>query len=389
MRWENIKEKFDKKEIYTSTHAQKYLDALVAEIVKANPQLQSKEFTCYFSRSGVPNATYIGEGVILFNMGLFNRLDNESQLAFVLCHELSHYLLKHSENSINKYVATINSEEIQSELKRIKRTEYNKREQLERLIKGFTFNTRRHSRDHESQADSMALMFMKNTRFDIAESLTTLAILDAIDMDTVKTDACLTKLFNSAEYPFKKKWIAKEEGLLGGHAVIKEDEKIADSLKTHPDCKTRMKILEPLVTKLRSSTSKNIYDVNSFQELKNTFRYEIIEYAYTSDNYTRSLYYTLELIQEKPSDAYLVTQVGKILTGFYKLQKAHTLSKYIDLPAPYFRPNYNLLLQFVQNLYLNDYASISYHFLKQYQPQLQDYTPYKDVYNQSIQIAKE
>ena len=69
-RWENVKEKIDSKEIYTSEPAQKYLDDLVAEIVKANPLLQSKNFHCYFSRSGIPNASYIGEGIILFNMGL-------------------------------------------------------------------------------------------------------------------------------------------------------------------------------------------------------------------------------------------------------------------------------------------------------------------------------
>src|SRR5579863_9893518 len=39
-RWENVKEKFDKQEIYTSPFAQQYLDALVAEIVKANPVLR-------------------------------------------------------------------------------------------------------------------------------------------------------------------------------------------------------------------------------------------------------------------------------------------------------------------------------------------------------------
>ena len=84
-RWDNIKEKFDSKEIYTSEPAQRYLDELAAEIVKTNPLLQGKNFHCYFSRSGIPNASYIGEGIILFNMGLFSKLDNESQVDFVLC----------------------------------------------------------------------------------------------------------------------------------------------------------------------------------------------------------------------------------------------------------------------------------------------------------------
>jgi predicted Zn-dependent protease len=132
-RWQNVKEKFDKQEIYTPAAAQDYLDAMVAEIVKANPSLRGFVFHCYFSRSGVPNASYIGEGIILFNMGLFVRLDNESQVAYVLGHEISHFLLRHQENSIDKYVTTINSEEVQTQLRKIKGSEYRKREQLQQL----------------------------------------------------------------------------------------------------------------------------------------------------------------------------------------------------------------------------------------------------------------
>ena len=211
-RWENVKEKFDSKEIYTSEPAQRYLDDLVAEIVKANPLLQSKNFHCYFSRSGIPNASYIGEGIILFNMGLFRKLNNESQAAFILCHELSHYYLRHNENSISRYVAMMNSDEVQKQLHNIKKNEYGKRQELEKLLKGLSFDTRRHGRDHESQADSMAVEFMHNSRFDIGESLTTLALLDSIDTDTLDMVIALQKMFNTKEYPFQKKWIVKEEG---------------------------------------------------------------------------------------------------------------------------------------------------------------------------------
>ncbi len=389
-RWDNIQEKFDKQEIYTDTHTQEYLDAMVNAIVKANPVLQQKEFKCFFSRSGIPNAAYLGEGMIVFNMGLFSRLDNESQAAFVLCHELAHFYLDHSENSINQYVATLNSDEVQKQLRNIKKTEYGKRAELEKLLKGLTFNSRRHGRDHESSADSMAIEFLRNTRFDVAEALTTLSLLDSIDTDTLKTDVVLQALFNAEEYPFKKRWIAKEEGLLGGHAQLKKDESLADSLKTHPDCKLRIKVLEPMVSKYHATSSlKNNIDKAKFDELRNVFRYEIIEYDFTSDNYTKSLQHAIELLQAYPADPYLVTQIGKIFNGFYDAQKNHTLGKIAELPAPYFESNYNLLLQFVQNLFMEDYAGISYYFLKKYAPQMQNYAAFKTTYNKSIQISKQ
>lgn len=389
-RWDNIKEVFDRKEIYTSPAVQQYLDALVAEITKANPVLHQQNFKCYFSRSGVPNAVYAGEGIILFNMGLFTQLNNESQAVFVLCHELSHFYLQHSENNIRRYVTAINSAEVQDRLHKIKSTEYSKRQQVEDLLKGLTFSLRRHGRDHEAEADSMAVEFMRHTKFDISESLTTLALLDSIDTDTFDIKASLEKTFDAKDYPFQKKWLAKEEGLLGGHAIIKQDDSLADSLKTHPDCKLRIAILEPMVEKYRPAAAmRNVVDSVKMAELKNTFSYETIEFAYASENYTRSLYYLLQLWKDKPADPYLVAQAGKIFNGFYAAQKIHQLGKMIDLPSPFYSANYNLLLQFVQNLYLENFASISYYFLGQYHPQFDYYSRFTSAYNTSKEINKQ
>jgi len=387
-RWDNIKEKFDKKEIYTYKVAQDYLDHLVGVIRQANPSLANVSLSCYFSRSDIPNAAYIGEGIILFNMGLFERLDNESEAVFVLCHELAHLLLRHSENSINQYVTTINSEEVQAELRRIKRSEYQKHEQVQSLVKGLTFDSRRHSRDHEAQADSMAVQLMRHTRFALSGALSTLALLDVIDADTLNTAVCLPVMFNATEYPFRKKWIARNDGLLGSHAQTR-DTAMADSLKTHPDCQKRTALLVNLMKGWsQPGAVKYALDSANFALLKGIFRYETIEYAFLADNYTRSLYLTLELLQTRPGDAYLVTQIGRLFNGIYGAQKAHTLSKVIDLPSPGHPANYNMLLQFIQRLYLEDIASINYYYLKQHHPQMDGYTPFKAAYEQSERLMK-
>jgi Zn-dependent protease with chaperone function len=386
-RWKNVKEKFDKQEIYTSSSAQDYLDALVAEIVRSNPALKNRVFRCYFSRSWIPNASYIGEGIILFNMGLFYRLDNESQAAFVLCHEIAHFLLQHPEKSIAKYVNTINSPEVQAELRKIKGAEYRKRERLQDLVKGLTFDSRRHSRDHESEADSLGVVLLGHTRFDPNGALTTLALLNVIDTDTLNTEPCLQVLFDSKDYPFRKKWIAREQGLLGGHARLKEDSVEADSVKTHPDCPLRIKLLTPLVKKSNPGGSYSfIIDPSKFGALQNEFRYEVIEYTYSSDEYCRSLFLTMEMLQRHAGDAYLVAQLGRLLNGIYTAQKGHRLSKVTDLPSPGYSSNYNTLLQFIQNLYLEDIASINYYYLSRYHPQMDGYALFKNAYTQSDQI---
>ena len=69
---------------------------------------------------------------------------------------------------------------------------------------------------------------MRSCRFDSKESLTTLSLLDSIDRDTLDMTVTLQQMFNAKEYPFQKKWIVKEGGLMGGHATLHEDELFAD-----------------------------------------------------------------------------------------------------------------------------------------------------------------
>jgi Zn-dependent protease with chaperone function len=387
LRWNYIREKFDENEIYTDTAAQNYLNRLVAEIRKGNPDLPAG-FTCYFSRTPVPNAEYIGEGIILFNMGLFTRLNNEGQVVFILCHEISHYLLLHSEQRMQQYVATLNSKETQEALRNIKKSEYQKGQQFESLSKGLTFDSRRHSRDHESQADSMAVELMRHTLYNISNALSALALLDTIDNESLSMSAYLPDVFNSPEFPFKKRWISFDQGLLGGHAVLKK-EAMADSLKTHPDCQKRIILLAAL-TKSWSQPAARNFSVDSIQflSLQNRFRYETIEYSYLSKNYTRSLFLTLELLATHSDDPWLVTEVGIVLNGMCNAQKKHTLSKVVDLPAPYFPANYNLVLQFIQNLYLDEMISVNYYFLKKHYPQLDVYKPYHTAFETSQQLSK-
>jgi hypothetical protein len=388
-RWKDIQEKFDKQEIYTAADAQDYLDKLVNVIVRGNPELQHSSFHCFFSRSYIPNAAYIGEGIILVNMGLFDRLSDESQAAFILCHEISHYYLGHQEKSIEKYVNTINSPEMQAQLRKIKGSEYHRREQLQSLVKGLAFDSRRHSRDHESQADSMAVELMRHTAFALTGATSTLALLDSVDKDDFDVESYLPKTFNAGDYPFRKKWLAREEGLLGGHAHLNKDNQdgLADSLKTHPDCPLRVRLITPLVKGGAGGTF--VIDSVKFMQLRERCRYEIIEYAFASDEYTQSLWLALELLQQRPADAYAVAQVGRVLNGIYQAQKTHTLGKVVDLPAPYYAENYNSLLQFVENLYLVDIASISFYFLKAHYPELQQYGLFRKTLEESAKNKME
>jgi Zn-dependent protease with chaperone function len=365
-RYENVKKLYDRKEIMTETVANGYLQSLLHELIKANPVIGSLETRVAFSRAWWPNASSLGEGTIVFNIGLFYKLKNESQAAFVLCHELAHLYLNHSNNAINKYVNTVYSDEFQKELKKINQSEFQKNQQLEKLTKSITFNSRQHSRENEAQADSMAVEWLKNTSFDVRESLTCLALLDSIDNDKYNVSPSLNRVFNFQEYPFQESWTQEEKSLFSTLAASSEQEnqKERDSLKTHPDCSKRISLLKDRVQQYYKPGSRSfVVNEQQFKQLQHDFDYEIIDYCYRSDDVSRSLFFTLQMLDSQPTNPYLITNTGRCINKMFAAQKGHTLNKVVDMPSPYNDKNYNSLLEFIQRVRLTDLGAFSYYFL--------------------------
>jgi hypothetical protein len=346
-----------------------YLQSLLHEIIKSNQAIGPLEARVAFSRAWWPNASSMGEGTILFNIGLFYKLQNESQAAFVVCHELAHLYLNHSNNAINHYINTVYSDEFQNELKKINKSEYQKTKQLESLVKPMAFGSRRHSREHEAEADSLAVEWLKNTSFDVRESLSCLSLLDSIDGDKYHITPPLNRVFNFQEYPFQARWTKEEKSLFSSMAANSETEsnKEQDSLKTHPDCSIRIgKLKEKVQQYYKPGSRVFVINEKQFRQLQLDFDYEIIDFCYRSDNVSRSLYYTLQRLEVQPADAYLITNAGRCINRLYTAQKNHTLGQVVDMPSPYNDKNYNTLLEFIQRVRLNDLGAFSYYFLQQH-----------------------
>ncbi len=387
--FENVKSMFDKGELVNNTVAVNYLQKMTDKIISANPALQSIPINVYFSKSMVPNAYSVGFGVLIFNAGLFTKLDNESQVAYVLGHELSHIYFQHVDKGIEHYINTLYSDEVQKKLREINKQVYKQGEALEKLGKGFVFNNKRHTRDHEQQADSMSLVFLKPTNFDVKEALTALGILDTIDNFKINTEGVLEKAFNNPGYPFKKSWLNKEEGLLGGHAVLKKEKELEDSMKTHPDCKARIKALHGVVSSnINASRLTNPVNQPLFKQIQKWAPYQIIDYYYKNKLYCPALYQSLELIEKENINNKVVCSVGCIFNELYAAQKKHQLGNYIEMPAPGYSKDYNTLLQFVNNLYLEDYAGIGFHFLSRYQQQYSSDKDFQSAYSNSQKNTK-
>lgn len=370
----------------TEEKAYTYINAVVQRIINSNAELKGLDVRVVFSRDLWPNAYSIGDGTIAFNAGLFVYLHNEAEMAFVLCHELSHYYLDHSGKKIRKYVETVNGDEFKKEIKRLEKQEYQVRAQFEKLVKTIAFDIHRHSRDNEAEADKVGLRLMKNAGYNGQAFITTMQLLDKVDDTTFLRPLELKTMLNFPGYPFKDKWIKKESAIFG--ALNPEDaseltKKERDSLKTHPDCSKRIALLADSATKIKGSDF--IIDQKEFSQLKDDFIAEMVEECFAAGNISRNLYYSLQLLQEGKYKSLAIYNIARDLNLIYQQQKEHTLGLSVDSENRVFPDGYNLLLRMLYRIRLEEIADLSYHFCNEYAEKGKEYPGFAEEWTKAKQ----
>lgn len=388
-RYDYLKELYSPQELITDSSTIHYLETISKKIIRSNPELQSISTSIHFARAWWPNAVSYGDGTILFNINLFSRLENEAQAAFILCHELAHYYLDHSNETIRQYVSLVHSDAFQKQLKTIQQSGYRQNRQLDQLENKLNYSNRKHSRDKELEADSMAVQFLAKTGYDMRAAISCLGLLDSIDKEKFAGSLQLEKQFHFSSYPFRQKWIrvpGRTLSELKAEQVQEENTEEQDSLKTHPDCTKRIAALESEVHRTyHVSQQLFLVDETMFQALKNRFDAEQIQYCLDKQEISRALFYSLLLFNQFPENPWLAATIGDCLNQLYQAQQEHRIGKLIDLPGSSNNPEYEQLLRFLQQVRLDELASLSYHFMQQHAGRFQEQEKFREVRQQSIE----
>jgi len=344
-----------------------YFDDMLAHIVDRNPLLKNQEFLLLIGRYFWPNASCQGEGTIVINLGLLSRLENESQLCFVLCHELAHQYKNHVNHSIKDFVKKVHGKATNKKLKKIAKGK-NAFDEAIKLQKSLLFDMRLHSRQHELEADSLALIFMKSTKYDTKESIRCLEILNEIDTPKRPELVDFKKYFETEKFTIRDRWLipVPSTGLL--YNTDQEAEAAKDSLKTHPDCAIRVKA----AARFAHPPAKINLDTH-FQSLIRVADFEIIEGQFQFGHYGRALFNTLLILEEAPNNTYLNIMVLDCLYQLYLYQEDHELGKVLDIPHHKMKENYYQFLSFFHNIRLRDLGKLGYYFsIKNGTPFLED-----------------
>ncbi|MBL4657400.1 MAG: M48 family metallopeptidase, partial [Flavobacteriales bacterium] len=153
-----------------------YVNKVAQELLRGSPDLKSK-LTFYVYRSEQVNAISTFSGVIFINIGLIAHVKTEGELAFVLAHEIAHYVKQHTLHSYLK------KQELQDQL------ESYDVEGIKSLYD--------HSQKHELEADEYGLVLLRKSKYHSEKAVTSaLATLEYSDMSFIQKRFDAT-LFNS------------------------------------------------------------------------------------------------------------------------------------------------------------------------------------------------
>ncbi len=265
----------------------------------------------YVTKFDVPNAFCWRNGYVYMNVGLLKDLENEAQLAFILSHEIIHYLEQHS---ITFYKATTNALS-KSERKKEKKK---KKELGEVIDKDLTkvLEQLKFSREQETEADLEGLKLFAKTNYDLMEAVNALKVLAKYREKSnyfIPTD--LFALFNNESFQIDTSDLYDNEVL--DTVYLETDEIEEDSLEfysTHPDIEKR---IEAVSAEMENDGKKegvlfNFYE-KQWADYKTIIDFELVNYYDDKGDYANVFYKTLTMLQRYPDNVYLVSKYAKSL----------------------------------------------------------------------------
>jgi len=271
----------------------RYVNKVMDEILKNDKELRSK-IEIYIIRSNSVNAFTLQNGVICVYVGLLAQLHNEAELAFILCHELTHFTEQHIMNTV------VENANISAGRGAYRRTTYD-----EKLLAASKF-----SKKNETEADLIGLQRFLKTGYDASSLGGAFDIMEYSELPY--TEAVYQKNFlETANLNFPPSYFLKKT------KDIEPDDD--DSLSTHPAANLRrVAVLDKLKGLDQSGKKKFIVGEQEFLTVQKICRYELSDIYLHDREYEAAFYNTYLLMQNNPNSLYLKKCIAKSLYGLSK-----------------------------------------------------------------------
>jgi len=335
---------------------QAVIDSVVKRLLRSNT-LKHQPKQVLILKSSLPNASCYGEGTFIVSVGLLSRLDNESQLAFTMAHELAHYELEHMKTRILLEVETKFSKNVKSEITKILTDDDATLQRVDSARK-LMYGLGRFSRRMEQEADSLGYLFFRNAGYRQTEIATLLSILDSAEFPKYRVD--LFKPFHLAKYPFQDYWL-KQRPRVFSKKVDNVFIFSNDSLSSHPDIAQRKARLAGFMDTV--SDPKNFVESPSFQRAVRMAEFESVQAAFFSKQYDRALFLSLQLAGNHPHHNYLVSMIARILAITAEAKESRMFAALVPSYTGHYSEELRQVNNFLHNLTVDEAGELAFNFL--------------------------
>lgn len=279
-----------------------YLNEIADLVLKNEPELRQK-VQIYLLKSTEVNAYATPQGYIFVSVGLLAQLETESQLAFIIAHEIQHISGNHSIKSVlNQSVKQKNTYE-------------NKSENTSRSKQISSY-----SRKQESEADSIGIDRALKAGYKATGAITS---MDVLQLSFIPfTDNKFNFELFETEYLKIPRWALRDST----KAIPYNTDITDDSESTHPNIQNRRKAL--VESTLNAEGGKNfIVSKERFEKTMHLCRFEIVFLHLVEGDYASSLYLSNVLLQKYPNNQFLEEAFAKSLYGAYAYKINNANSK--------------------------------------------------------------
>lgn len=267
-----------------------YVNKVADELLKNDPELR-KQIHIYVTKSPDVNAHAFDKGFIFINAGLLAQLENEAQLAYVISHEITHVVKKHS---VNQYIENMKLERGTSS--------YETGSYEARNIAKYRF-----SQENETEADAEGLVRIKESGYSVKALSGAFDVLQYSYLPFELVD--FKKSFFEDEY-----LILPDTVFLKKTSEIKANDDYDDTKSTHPNIRKRRGAVEPeLVVSDEASRKKYLVSEEEFKKAREIARFESCRLYLIDRDYVNAIYASYILLEKYPENLYLKKIVAKAL----------------------------------------------------------------------------
>jgi Zn-dependent protease with chaperone function len=276
-----------------------YLNQIADVLLADNPDLRSK-VNFYVVKSPIINAFATDQGNIFINMGLIAKVKNEAQLAYIMCHEIIHFVRKHS---IQRYVEA-------------EKIDASKGVYTQGSLDDKIFLKSFYAKSQETEADSLGFVLFSKTAFRQQNAVDALALLTTFDLPFDQQATDYTAFFSSPLFSLDSLSVMPLDSF--SRKVNKESD-----YKTHPEIEDRVAKINKLISPSDSSRKNFLVSTDLFNVHRLSARFEIAHYFLRKHEFYHALYCAYNLSVEYPDNPFLRDILVK---SFYGISRVATLS---------------------------------------------------------------